>query len=231
MNTQSDRSALGMQLDAVELMVVRDINRGREVEALRAALAQVGQTLGLKGPTNSEQVKTAVAALVEGAAKQAAAPVMKPEAERPTIDVMTIARDWFEQNPYEDDEKTDEALSYFESYSAADVALSHPNAPRFAILLSDLLNGQGQPELTDPAEIRKVLSKLTSDAAAHRAGLGASAELATLKRRVVEEHTAVERLAETIKNYQESIGVLELQNLELREQLAKPKPARRRAKR
>lgn len=212
-----ERSALGLQLDAVELMIARDMVRGRESETLRATLVTVAHKLGIAGPADTEMVKKAIDALLASAAKVAEPP--EPHDHAPTIDIFRVAREWFEEHPYEEDDANDEALSYFESFSNTLVAGVDPLDTTFADQLRDLLNGQGFEGVRDSNEIRKILSCLASDAAQHRAKIGESHVVATLTRQL-------EEATNTVSNYKETVARLEREAFDLREK-QKPSPRKR----
>ena len=61
------RSALGILLDATELMIARDVSQGRNAEEMRraldaahAALTHIATAVGLTPPTDLEKLKAAV---------------------------------------------------------------------------------------------------------------------------------------------------------------------------
>jgi hypothetical protein len=206
MMANPNRSALGILLDAMELMVARDVSEGRARESMQraletahATLTHVAGAIGLTAPTDQEKLKTAVSDFVARAAvAKAGDGVSTP---RDQVNLFAVAREWFGEHPYEDDALNDEAVSYFESFQKmAPPVVGSANAvdAELATMLRNLLADQGLSE-TDlltkgPEKIRAVLYQLRNDASAHRAKLGDSMEVATLKRKLIEAENTIGEL-------------------------------------
>ena len=182
------RSALGILLDATELMIARDVSQGRNAEEMRraldaahAALTHIATAVGLTPPTDLEKLKAAVTDFVVTRAA-APAPTAKP------VDLLAIAREWFGEHPYESDVLNDEAILYFDSFQG--VAPPASTGDRMlARVMRAVLNGQGAAELEDETQVRLVVAKLVGDASLHRSKRGESLEIATLERKLAELET------------------------------------------
>jgi hypothetical protein len=202
MTSGLERSAIGIQLDAVEQMVARDVAQGREIGALRAALTAIATAVGLTPPADVETLKKAVAELAARAAAPAA-PAAGPAPgvvdDRPILDLDRIAREWLEEHPYETDEENDAAYDYFGSFSRS-LVLAPSVDQVLAHLASNLLRDQGMTTLVDAggqpniARARAIISALRNDAILHRQAVGADRENATLRRQIEEARSEIAAL-------------------------------------
>ena len=189
----ADRSAVGILLDSVELMIARDVGTGRDINAMRTAFSAIAEVLGVKPPATVDELRRHATELVARANAAPRAPSASEEQFRSGCEgLQRAAREWFNHHPYEDDQETDAAFSYFDSFGKAlGPAAAKGTDAVFAGLLRDLLNGQGVPTLEDPAQIRVILSNLRTDAVAHRSKMGATAEVSTLRSKVTELEAAL----------------------------------------
>lgn len=194
-----DRSAVGIQLDAVEHMIARDVAQGREIGALRGVLSAIATTAGLTPPADVEALKGRVAELVARAAAPAASPTGPAPGvvdDRPILDIERMAREWLEEHPYESDEENDAAFDYFSGFSRSRVL--EPTVEQVLVtLLSNLLRDQGMKSVVredgtaDIAGARAIISTLRNDAILHRQAVGADRENATLKRQLEEARAEI----------------------------------------